>query len=73
MDQPFPEHPLRRFRLDRDIKIETLASDAKVAKSTISRIERWEMSPSLGLVKTLVGLTGGHLSASDFFKHEAVK
>ena len=63
------EHPLRRYRREKNLTLEALARDARVAKSTISRIERLHIAPSLGLVQRLVEITG--LSATDFFRSEA--
>jgi transcriptional regulator with XRE-family HTH domain len=44
---------------------EALAASVRVDRSTISRIRRGKHEPSLALIKELVKLSGGKLSADD--------
>lgn len=60
------EHPLRSYRRRCQLSQESVAAAIAVSKSTISRIENWLLTPTLGVVERLVEFSGGVLSAGSF-------
>ena len=60
------DHPLRRYRKNLGLSLETLADVAGVDKATISRIENGKQEPSLGLIRRLTAATAGRVTANDF-------
>jgi predicted transcriptional regulator len=63
------EHPLREYReMDAKMTLEALADKAGVTAPTLSRIETWQAEPSLSLIKRLIKISRGKLSANDFLE-----
>jgi transcriptional regulator with XRE-family HTH domain len=59
-------HPLKSYRAAARISLEELASLVGASKASLSRIETGLQTPSLGLVRRIVGVSGGALTANDF-------
>lgn len=59
-------HPLRTFRMQRRLSLESVASAVKVSKATISRIETGRQTPTLGVIERLIEFSEGALSADSF-------
>ncbi len=65
-------HPLTRFRELAGISVADFAKQVGTTRQSIFRIEKWEQTPSLGLVSKMCAATNGTLKASDFISaHEA--
>lgn len=58
------EHPLRTYRVARNLSIDALAAKVGASKSTISRVETGDQRPSFDLLQRLLKETG--ISADDF-------
>jgi transcriptional regulator with XRE-family HTH domain len=59
-------HPLRSYREKAGISLDELATRVGTSKASLSRIETRDQVPSLGLVKKIIGVSDGALSANDF-------
>ena len=57
---------LRAFRISKGLSQQDLAASVGVQKAAISRIEKGQRVPSMGLVARLVDVSDGELSADDF-------
>jgi len=57
---------LRAFRISKGLSQQDLAASVGVQKAAISRIEKGQRVPSMGLVARLVDMSDGELSADDF-------
>lgn len=67
------EHPLRRLRLARGLRLEDLAGQlTEVSTAQLSRVENYKQAPSWDLVAQLKEWSDGALSADDFLP-EAVE
>ena len=62
------EHALLRYRKIKQTSLRDFAKRAKTTAATLSRIERWEQTPSLGLVSRIVAETDGLVHVDDFMK-----
>jgi len=62
---------LREFRIAKGLSQQDLAASVGVKKAAISRIEKGQRVPSMGLVARLVEVSAGELSADDFMPETA--
>lgn len=53
--------------------MDALAALVGTSKASLSRIETRDQIPSLGLVKRIVGVSEGELSANDFVEDAALE
>lgn len=60
-------HPLRAFRLSRELTLAELSMQVGVGKSALSKIETGRSTPSVDLIKRLVAASEGQLRPQDFF------
>lgn len=60
------EHPLRAYRKKAGLTLQELADRAGTTPATLSRIERYELAPSLALISRLKKAARGKLRADDF-------
>lgn len=61
---------LREFRKSQSMTQADLAKRVGVKKPTISRIETGERVPSVGLIKRIIAVSKGALTADDLLSHE---
>lgn len=60
-------HPLESYRQRKGLSLRTLAELAGTTAASLSRVIRYEQTPSLGLVQRLVDVCEGELVADQFF------
>lgn len=59
-------HPLRNWRASHGKSLDELAATIGISKASLSRIETFEQSPSLGVIISIVWATKGEVNADDF-------
>jgi transcriptional regulator with XRE-family HTH domain len=63
-------HPLREYRKKLGLSLDEIAARAGTTKSSVSRIELYQISPPLALVGRLVHATDGWLRPDDFMPRD---
>ena len=59
-------HPLLKYRKETGESCRAIAVKARTTAATVSRICRYEQTPSVDLIRRLVAATGGQVSVEDF-------
>lgn len=63
-------HPLRSYRLSAGLTLASLATQAGLPKSVLSKIENRAVSPTMSTVAKIVVATNGAVTANDFMPSE---
>lgn len=58
-------HPLTRYRCKHKLTIAHVAEKLGVDKSTVSRYEAYRRAPSLDVMRRIIALTEGEVTADD--------
>lgn len=61
-----PEHPLRAYRREKKVTLQSLADQLRVTKGFLSKIERRRQLPSFSLAERISAATDGALTPNDF-------
>jgi len=59
------KHPLRAYREQRNLSLETLAASVGTTKQCLSRVELWQQSPSVSLLRRIHEATNGAVTPND--------
>jgi len=77
MKRKFVDHPLRRFREQFDLSIQTMAHSLGVTKGTVSRIETGHMRCTAEMAVRIESVTMGHVRRDhlrpDLWSHPKVR
>ena len=71
MNHNCTEHPLRKWRKSQGLTLETAASRIGTSRQVWSDWERWRRRPGPALMPKVRELTGGAISADDFFPSQS--
>jgi DNA-binding XRE family transcriptional regulator len=59
------KHPLTAYREETGVKSVVLAGELDISRQSLFRIEKGQQTPSVDLIKRIVSVTGGKISAND--------
>lgn len=66
-------HPLKAYRIAKNMSLEELAALARSSTASLSRIENGRQEPSLALIRRLKEVTDGAVAADDFIRADQME
>jgi len=61
------QHPMKTWRIFRNISLEKMAMETGISASSLSRIERYKQTPLIGAAQKIIKFSKNALRPEDFF------